>query len=117
MMESSNEVTGKPSNNAAARLHYGWFLLLALIPGLIVALEDIRPPVQSTLNQCSSIAGQRAQGRNLNASDLGELIEECMSNKGYALSKDSNACHHDSQSASNRTCYYSSSLFGRIFHR
>ena len=116
-MATTKEVTGNHSINSAARLHYGWFLLLALIPGLIVALEGFRPPEQSILSQCRSNAALRAQGRNLDAGDLGELIEECMSNKGYALDKDSKACHHDSKSASNRTCYYSSSLLGRIFHR
>lgn len=116
-MDTSNEDSGKLSNNPAVRLHYGWFLLLALIPGLLVALEGCNPPEQSALDQCQNTAAQRAKGRNLDPTDLGELIEECMSNKGFALDKDSNVCHHDSQSASKRTCYYSNSLLGRVFHR
>ena len=114
-MDASDEVTRKLSKNAAERLHYGWFLL-ALIPGLLVTLEGCSPPEQSTLNQCRNTAALRAEGRNLDATDIGELIEECMSNKGYALDKDSNSCHHDSQSASKRTCYYSNSPLGRLFH-
>lgn len=53
----------------------------------------------------------------MNADDLGELTESCMSTKGFLLNRDSQHCQHDRNSETVDRCYYRNNLWGKIGHQ
>ena len=83
---------------------------------LSLPMVGCEPPAQGVLEDCRKIAEQRASGHGLTATDVGELMEACMSERGYLLHKQDKACSHDLSSQSQRRCYYPKTLWGRI-HR
>lgn len=91
-------------------------LACGFVFGVALLLAGCNQPPEDTLKRCHQSARARGDGLNLTASDLGELVEECMSEKGYALKKDSDACHHDAASAFNKSCYYPNSWLGRLLN-
>lgn len=89
------------------------FLVLLLVPGLV----GCSPPDDATLQQCRQSAATRGKGFNLTPADLGELVEECMSGRGFILKRNTDTCQHDQRSALNRTCYYPDNLPNRLIYR
>jgi hypothetical protein len=84
--------------------------------GAVLLLAGCNQPPEKSVDLCRQTALARGDGLNLTTSDLGELIEECMSEKGYILKKDSDTCHHDAASAQNKNCYYPNTRLGRFFN-
>lgn len=82
---------------------------------LLLALGGCSPPDQTLLDACRQSAAARGHGLNLTQSDLGELVEECMSKKGYALRKNRKGCMHDFPSATARRCYYPDTALGHFY--
>jgi hypothetical protein len=81
-----------------------------------IGLTGCSGPDQGVVNACHQSAVERGKGRDLNQADIGELVEECMSWKGYDLKKDRENCPHDGASALKRGCYYPNSWIGRLIH-
>jgi hypothetical protein len=88
--------------------------VLATIAAL--GLTGCSAPDQAVVNVCHLSAVERGEGRNLSRADISELVEECMSWKGYNLGKDRKNCPHDGSSALKRECYYPNSWIGRVTH-
>lgn len=87
---------------------------LGLSPVVFLGLAGCSPPDQKAIAECRVSAEARGQGRHLDAGDRGELVEWCMSWKGYALKKNSEGCQHDQSGEQNRMCYFPNSWLGRL---
>ncbi len=74
-------------------------------------------PDQKAVDVCKATASARARGLPLIPSDIGELVEECMAGRGFALIETSPGCSGNFASATNRTCYYRNTLPGRFYAR
>ena len=85
------------------------------VAGLLFALGGCSPPDRNLLDACRQSAAARGHDLNLTKSDLGELVEECMSKRGYALRKNHKGCMHDFPSATARRCYYPDTTLGHLY--
>lgn len=72
------------------------------------------PPDQHVLDFCRQSSAVSARGRGLTPADIGELIEECMSRRGYSLLKTGATCSDDLRSQNNRYCYFPDTVTGRL---
>jgi len=87
------------------------------VGSLTIASCAPAPPDQKTIAVCRATAAVRAKGMPLTSSDIGELVEECMSDKGFTVIENGRGCTSDYHTAVNRTCYYRNSLLGRLYAR
>jgi len=78
-------------------------------------LAGCSPPDQRVLDLCHKSAAIRARGYKLTSTDLGELTEACMAERGYTLKKTGSVCSHDLRSENDRRCYYPDTLPGRLY--
>ncbi len=93
---------------------------LAIYVVAIVATSSLvacSPPNRQTIALCQRTAISEGHGHSLDSSDVGELTEACMLNKGYALKEDGPHCSDDAATAANPKCYYRNNLFGRLAAR
>jgi len=89
--------------------------IIAIWPMAVMSCAR-RPPTRNR----EHLQGYRigaSPGLPLIPSDIGELVEECMAGKGFALIENSHECSSDFASAVNRTCYYRDTLLGRLYVR
>jgi hypothetical protein len=90
-----------------------------LIPFILASalLAACSPPKQQSVDLCKADAVLKSRGHSLDSSDVGELTEACMLNKGYALKEAGRYCSEDMATATNANCYYRDNLFGRLAAR
>jgi hypothetical protein len=72
------------------------------------------PPDQQVLNFCRESATKTAIGLGMKPTDIGELVEACMSKHGFSLKKIGKRCSHDLQSQHNRRCYFPDTMPGHL---
>jgi hypothetical protein len=83
---------------------------LSVLAVLVVAACSPPPPA---IKQCQAQASAQARGHALDSTDVGELVEACMLNKGWALDENSAQCTDDYKTAVTPQCYYRDDFFGR----
>lgn len=79
-----------------------------------LSLTSCSPPDQHVLDFCRQSSAASAQGRGLTPADIGELIEECMSRRGYSLLKTGATCSDDLRSQNDRSCYFPDTVMGHL---
>ena len=84
---------------------------------LAAALTACLPPKNQTLTQCKAMASSQGRGHSLDSSDIGELTEACMLDKGYALKEGGPPCPDDAATPNNPICYYPNTFMGRLLER
>ena len=84
-------------------------VLASLVPGCAPA-----PPDPKIIELCKTNAVARARGFPADASDIGELVEECMSHRGYILRETGPRCGTDFGTAVNPICYHRNTVLGRF---
>jgi hypothetical protein len=72
------------------------------------------PPDTHVIAQCKEIAASKGRGHSLISSDIGELIEACMLDKGFVLDETSAHCSDDLPTATNPRCYRPNTALGRL---
>ena len=72
------------------------------------------PPDPGIIKLCTASAVARARGFPADASDIGELVEECMSHRGYILRETGPRCGTDFATAVNPICYHRNTALGRF---
>jgi hypothetical protein len=95
---------------------------LALFPyclgiAILSVLGGCSPPDQKLVESCRQTAAVRGRGYHLTPSDLSELVEECMSKKGYSLRENSQSCTDNLATAVDRRCYYPDTMLGHFYER
>ena len=88
-------------------------LCVAVLIASLLGCAPARPDPQ-IIKLCRASAVTRARGFPANASDLGELVEECMSNRGYILRETGPRCGPDFGSAVDPNCYHRNTPIGRF---
>ena len=93
--------------------------MLGISAALLLAatVTACSPPKSQTLAQCKATASSQARGRSLDPSDIGELTEACMLNKGYALKEGSSRCPDNAATPNSMECYYPNTFTGRLLAR
>ncbi len=95
--------------------HFRFTRLSFVVFAIAFALEGCSPPDQRVLDLCRKSSTASALGRSLTVDDVGELTEECMSRRGYALLKTGPTCKDDLQSQQRRECYFPDTTVGHLF--
>ena len=72
------------------------------------------PPDPETIKLCHASAVTRARGFPVDASDIGELVEDCMAHRGYLLRETGAHCGSDLGTALNPVCYHRNTALGRF---
>lgn len=87
--------------------------LAILAPAMIASCS---PPTRHAIQLCYHNALAEGRGRSLTTSDIGELVEACMLDRGYALNEDNARCSDNLKTATNAACYYRNTFFGRMYN-
>lgn len=80
---------------------------------LVAGCAPARPDPQ-IIKLCHASAVTRARGITTDTSDIGELVEQCMSNRGYILRETGPNCGGDLSTALNPVCYHRNTPIGRF---
>jgi hypothetical protein len=85
-----------------------------VVVGSCTFLAGCSPPDSHVIEICKATVAAEARGHALIPSDIGELIEACMLNKGFALDETSARCSDDLPTATNPQCYRPDTAIGRL---
>jgi len=73
------------------------------------------PPDPGIIKLCHASAITRARGFPADTSDIGELVEDCMRNRGYLLRETGPHCGADLGTALDPVCYHRDTALGRFY--
>lgn len=90
-------------------------ILISLGGAILLLVGGCSPPDQKSLDLCRNSAPRTSQGESLTREDVGELIEACMSKRGFSLLKTGKRCSHDLNSQHDRRCYFPDTTAGQFF--
>lgn len=88
-------------------------LCIAVLISPLLGCAPAHPDPQ-VIKLCHASAVTRARGFPVDASDIGELVEACMLNRGYILRETGPRCGPDYGSAVDPKCYHRNTAIGRF---